>query len=41
MQEELEKARRVDSRAVLSRLNGAWHQDFQLAQARHYPRARR
>jgi hypothetical protein len=41
MQEALEKVRRVDSRAVLARLNGAWHQDFQLAQARQHPRARR
>ena len=41
MQEELEKARRVDSRAVLARLNSAWHQDFQLAKARQHPRARR
>lgn len=41
MQEALEKTRRVDSRAVLARLNGAWHQDFQLAQARRHPSAHR
>ncbi|WP_375768634.1 Hint domain-containing protein [Archangium gephyra] len=41
LQEELEKARLVDSRAVLARLHGAWHQDFQLSQARRHPSARR
>jgi hypothetical protein len=35
MQAELEKRKRVDARAVLERLNGAWHEDFRLSQARH------
>lgn len=34
MQTTLEKRRTLDSREVLSRLNSAWHQDFQLHQAR-------
>ncbi|WPB77971.1 Hint domain-containing protein [Archangium violaceum] len=41
MQEALEKARRVDARALLTRLNGAWHEDFRLSQARKLARARR
>jgi len=35
MQTELEKHKRVDARAVLARLHGAWHEDFRLARARH------
>jgi hypothetical protein len=34
----LEKQKRVDARAVLARLNGAWHQDYQLARARQQAR---
>ncbi|HEX5749863.1 MAG TPA: Hint domain-containing protein [Archangium sp.] len=41
LQESLEKARRVDARALLTRLNGAWHEDFRLSQARKLARARR
>lgn len=35
MQTELEKQKRVDARAVVERLHGAWHEDFRLARARH------
>jgi len=34
LQSELEKARRLDAREVLSKLNGAWHEDFRREQAR-------
>ncbi|WP_375768633.1 Hint domain-containing protein [Archangium gephyra] len=34
MQTTLEKQRHLDSREVLARLNGAWHEDFRLHQAR-------
>ncbi|WP_257451289.1 Hint domain-containing protein [Archangium lipolyticum] len=37
-QQALEKQKRVDARAVLARLNGAWHQDYQLSQARGHAR---
>ncbi|QRN98261.1 hypothetical protein JRI60_04105 [Archangium violaceum] len=37
-QQALEKQRRVDARALLARLNGAWHQDYQLSQARQHAR---
>ncbi|WP_309887662.1 Hint domain-containing protein [Archangium sp.] len=33
-QAALEKERRVDARAVLAKLHGAWHQDFRLSQER-------
>nr|QKW93779.1 HintN domain-containing protein [Vitiosangium cumulatum] len=35
MQTELEKQKRMDTREVLARLNGAWHEDFRLSQVRH------
>jgi hypothetical protein len=35
MQLTLEKQRSSDSREVLARLNGAWHEDFRLHQARN------
>lgn len=38
MQTELEKQKRVDSRQVLARLNGAWHEDFRLSRVRHAKR---
>ncbi|AKJ08196.1 intein [Archangium gephyra] len=41
LQEALEKARRVDARALLTRLDGAWHEDFRLSQARKLARARK
>jgi hypothetical protein len=34
LQSELEKARKLDAREVLSKLNGAWHEDFRREQAR-------
>jgi len=34
LQSELEKARKLDTREVLSKLNGAWHEDFRREQAR-------
>ncbi|WP_309887660.1 Hint domain-containing protein [Archangium sp.] len=34
LQSELEKARKLDVREVLSKLNGAWHEDFRREQAR-------
>jgi hypothetical protein len=33
-QSALEKERRVDARAVLAKLHGAWHQDYRLSQER-------
>lgn len=38
LQTELEKRKRVDAREVLARLNGAWHEDYRLARARHAKR---
>ncbi|QRK10310.1 hypothetical protein JQX13_09565 [Archangium violaceum] len=35
MQAELEKRKRMDAREVLSRVHGAWHEDFRLSRARH------
>ncbi|HYO55939.1 Hint domain-containing protein [Archangium sp.] len=35
MQSTLEKQRSLDAREVLARLNGAWHEDFRLHQARN------
>jgi hypothetical protein len=34
LQSELEKARKLDAREVLSKLNGAWHEDYRREQAR-------
>jgi hypothetical protein len=34
-QSALEKERRVDARAVLAKLHGAWHQDYRLSLERH------
>jgi len=34
LQSELEKARKLDTREVLSKLNGAWHEDYRREQAR-------
>ncbi|QRK10309.1 hypothetical protein JQX13_09560 [Archangium violaceum] len=35
MQATLEKRRTLDTRELLTRLDGAWHEDFRLHQARH------
>ncbi|HZH76387.1 MAG TPA: hypothetical protein VEY88_10155, partial [Archangium sp.] len=40
MQSWLEKQRALDGREVLSRLNGAWHEDYRLHQAKQKRAAR-